>query len=73
MGAAVTWTPGALSHDQGGRIYKGRPTEPLAELSKVYWSPKMRAAAFAVMALPVTVRDEPGARAGEIHIVPRRP
>lgn len=65
----MTWTPGALSHDHGGRIYKGRPSEPLSTPSGVRWSPVMRAATFEILAQPVTVREEnPAAVSGEIEV-----
>ena len=55
-----TWTPGALSHDRGGRrggMYAGDDGQ-LSDPSGVYWSPVMREAAIAVLALPVGGRGK---------------
>ena len=61
----VAWTPGALSHDRGGRGDYSHGGD-VYQMAPVHWSPRMREAAREVMALPVPVRDEPVACSGEV-------
>ena len=74
--AALGWTPGALSHDFGGRD-RGGPLDPYTDASDsqrpaskrrpaCVWPPRWRDVAREIMRLPVTVRDEPAAVSGEI-------
>ena len=71
--AALGWTPGALSHDFGGRergsalpVYTERIAGNTTSTVACYWPPRWRDVAREIMRLPVTVRDEPAAVSGEI-------
>jgi hypothetical protein len=71
---ASRWTPGALSHDFGGReppwssrAGAGREepphTDPLGDDRievACHWPARWRPIAVAILDLPVPVRDEPG-------------
>lgn len=68
--ASPRWTPGALSHDFGGRgTHRPPHTDPLGDdRTEVacHWPAKWRPIAVAILDLPVPVRDEPGERSGEV-------
>ena len=66
---ASRWTPGALSHDFGGRgTYHPPHTDPLGADSETacHWPAKWRPIAVAILDLPVPVRDEPAPVSGEV-------
>lgn len=66
--AALGWTPGALSHDFGGRDGRYSTTPSTDDRNRrtvaCVWPPAWREVAREIMRLPVTVRDEPVACAG---------
>ena len=71
---ASRWTPGALSHDFGGRDrydyarevpWTSRATGEAA----CHWPAKWRPIAVAILDLPIPVRDEPAAVSGEVRTV----
>ena len=73
---APRWTPGALSHDFGGRGTCHPPhTDPLgddrAEVA-CHWPAAWRPIAVAILDLPVPVRDEPAEVSGEVRCGRRR-
>lgn len=64
------WTPGALSHDLGGRGTlhppHSDPFDPDAA-PDCYWPARWRPIAVAILDLPTPERDEPRAVSGEIE------
>ena len=64
---ASRWTPGALSHDFGGRgTYHPPHTDRDGDGTACHWPAAWRPIAVAILDLPVPVRDEPGERSGEV-------
>lgn len=67
-------TPGALSHDFGGReryhrwlpVYTERRGGNTTSRTACHWPAKWRPIAVAILDLPVPVRDEPAAVSGEV-------
>lgn len=74
---ASRWTPGALSHDFGGRekpwsSRAGRDEPPFTDPfgadteTACHWPARWSPIAVAILDLPVPVRDEPQAVSGEV-------
>lgn len=64
--ACPRWTPGALSHDFGGR-YTGDPPSTEGGRQACHWPPRWRAVAVEILDLPITVRTEPIDISGEFR------
>lgn len=72
--ACPRWTPGALSHDFGGRergsalpVYTERIAGNTTSAVACYWPPRWRAVAVEILDLPITVRTEPVDISGEFR------
>lgn len=71
--ASPRWTPGALSHDLGGRSWRGdldAAPHTAGGGQACHWPARWRPIAVVILDLPTPTRDEPRAVAGEISRTP---